>query len=102
MTKRITLRHLEAFRAVILCKTVTSAAEMLHVSQPVVTRLVADLEDRIGFALFDRQRGRLIPTSEAHALYGEVHRSLIGVDRILHIADEIRGLKGVSLQIAAA
>jgi hypothetical protein len=34
-------RQLEAFRAVMLCQTVTKASEMLHISQPAVTRLPA-------------------------------------------------------------
>ena len=62
MENRITLRHLEAFRAIMVRKTVTGAAEMLEVTQPVVTRLIADLEDRISISLFTRIKGRLLPT----------------------------------------
>jgi len=62
------IRQLEAFRAVMLCQTVTKASEMLHISQPAATRLIADLEESIGFTLFERIRGRLIPTPEAQTL----------------------------------
>ncbi|MEQ4618943.1 MAG: LysR substrate-binding domain-containing protein [Corticimicrobacter sp.] len=102
MDKRITLRHLESFRAIMLCKTVTNAANMLHVSQPVVTRLIADLEERIGIQLFDRRKGRLYPTPEAALLYEEVQRSLAGIERITSSAAEIRSLQRGSIQIAAA
>jgi len=85
-----------------LYQTVTLASEMLHISQPATTRLLADLETSLGFALFDRVKGRLYPTVEAQALYEEVQRSLAGVDRIARAADEIRNLSRGTLQIAAA
>src|SRR5690348_6414912 len=96
------LRQLEAFRAVMLCQTVTKASEMLHISQPAATRLIADLEDSIGFDLFDRKRGRLIPTAEAQTLFEEVQQSLLGVERIARTAQEIRHQQRGVLQVAAA
>lgn len=96
------IRQLEAFRAVMLCQTVTKASEMLHISQPAATRLIADLEESVGFPLFDRVRGRLIPTPQAQTLFEEVQRSLIGVERIARAADEIRHQQRGVLQVAAA
>lgn len=85
-----------------LCQTVTKAAEMLHISQPAATRLIADLEESVGFALFERLRGRLIPTPEAQTLFEEVQQSLLGVDRIARTANEIRHVQRGVLQVAAA
>lgn len=96
------IRQLEAFRAVMLCQTVTRASEMLHISQPATTRLVADLEESIGFALFERVRGRLIPTPEAQTLFEEVQQSLLGVERIARTAQEIRHQQRGALVVAAA
>jgi DNA-binding transcriptional LysR family regulator len=96
------VRQLEAFRAVMLWGTVTRAADAIYVSQPAVTRLIGDLEDSVGFALFTRVKGRLHPTAEAQALFKEVERSLIGIEDIARTADEIRSLKGGMLRIDAA
>ncbi|MCI3204293.1 MULTISPECIES: LysR substrate-binding domain-containing protein [Pandoraea] len=96
------LRQLEAFRAVMLHQTVTLASEMLHISQPATTRLIADLERSLKFRLFERVKGRLYPTVEARALYEEVQRSLAGVDRIARAADEIRNMQRGTLHVAAA
>jgi DNA-binding transcriptional LysR family regulator len=96
------IRQLEAFRAVMVWQTVTRAAEALHVSQPAVTRLIADLEESVGFQLFSRIRGRLHPTAEGEALYEEVERSLVGVERIARTAEEIRSLQRGTLQVASA
>jgi DNA-binding transcriptional LysR family regulator len=98
----VKIRQLEAFRAVMLYQTVTLASEMLHISQPATTRLLADLESSLRFKLFDRVKGRLNPTVEAQALYEEVQRSLAGVDRIARVADEIRDMRHGTLQVAAA
>ncbi|MGC7404098.1 LysR substrate-binding domain-containing protein [Pandoraea pneumonica] len=96
------IRQLEAFRAVILRQTVTRAAQMLHVSQPAVTRLLNDLEVDVGFALFDRSNGRLQPTPEALVLFEEVERSFAGMERIAQTAEQIKSLRRGSLHIAGA
>jgi len=44
------LRQLEAFRAVMLSGSVTQAAAALHISQPAVSKLLADLEHQLGLA----------------------------------------------------
>ena len=102
MNQRITLRHLEAFRAVMVRHTVTGAAEMLEVTQPVVTRLIAELERRIALPLFERASGRLVPTPEAGLLFEDVHRSLMAIERIANAASNIKTLKLAHLRIAAA
>ncbi|WP_110668089.1 LysR substrate-binding domain-containing protein [Salinicola halophilus] len=97
----INLRQIEAFRAVMIHKTVTRAAQMLYVSQPAVSRLVADLEYYIGFELFQRQKGRLVPTPEALAFYEEVERSYTGLERITETARDIREFRTGRLFITA-
>lgn len=102
MTKRLTLRHLEAFRAVMTRKSVTGAAEILGVTQPVVTRLISDLEERVAFPLFTREKGRLIATAEASLLLDDVQQALLSVDRITYASSSIRELKQGKLLVAAA
>lgn len=102
MENRITLRHLEAFRAIMVRRTVTGAAEMLGVTQPVVTRLIADLEERIAIALFTRSKGRLIPTPEAMLLVTDVEQSLVGIERIVNAASNIKSLNLGHIEIASA
>lgn len=48
------LRHLEVFCAVARARSFTRAAEELHVSQPVVSRTVRELERSLGVDLFIR------------------------------------------------
>ncbi|MCG9681328.1 LysR family transcriptional regulator [Vibrio sp. Isolate23] len=68
------LRQIEVFYAVMQTGTVSGAAKQLHVSQPNVTRVLAHTEQQLGFTLFERIKGRLIPTQEAQFLIAEAEK----------------------------
>lgn len=95
------MRQLEAFHAVMGSGSVTRAAELLRVSQPAVTKLVQGLEAETGLRLFDRIRRRLRPTREAQRLHVEVERLFLTMNRIEHVANEIRSLGTGELHVAA-
>jgi len=92
-------RHIEVFRAVMRAGSVTGAAGLLFTSQPTVSRELARLEDQLGFALFDRVRGRLQPTARALVLYEEVQRSYLGLERVLATATGLREDPGGQLSL---
>lgn len=96
------LRQLEAFRAVITSGSITSAAQTMHLSQPAVSKLIADLEHAIGFRLFARTKGStLTVTPEAELFFHEVERSFLGIDGLKRTADNIRHLATGNLQVAS-
>ena len=86
----MTLRQIEAFRAIMMFGSITSAAEMLFVSQPAVSRILADLEESIDFKLFARINRMMVPTDEGRALYEEVERAFTGLDELKNAAKDIR------------
>ncbi|WP_210202552.1 LysR substrate-binding domain-containing protein [Alsobacter soli] len=94
-------RQIEAFRAVIVMGGVTAAAQALNVTQPAVTRLVHDLQRSLGLPLFVRRGSRLVPTEEAMALYREVERQFVGLDRIARAARDLREGRAGTLRVAA-
>jgi DNA-binding transcriptional LysR family regulator len=87
------LRHIEVFHAVYLNGSVVGAARTLNVSQPSVSKVLRHAESQLGFALFRRIRGRLVPTDEAHVLFREINE-LHG--RMLSIRQTAKNLKGGS------
>jgi LysR family pca operon transcriptional activator len=64
---RIKVRHLQTFVEVARQKSVVKAAELLHVSQPAVTKTIRELEEVLGVAVFERD-GRGIKITR----YGDV------------------------------
>jgi DNA-binding transcriptional LysR family regulator len=54
-----TLRQLHAFVVVADARSFTRAAEILGVSQPVVSGLIRDLEAALGFRVVDRTTRRI-------------------------------------------
>ncbi|MCJ0883254.1 LysR family transcriptional regulator [Vibrio sp. CCB-PB317] len=68
------LRQLEVFYAIMQAGTVSGAARLLHVSQPNVTRVLAHTEQQLSFTLFERVKGRLVPTQEAKTLLPEAEK----------------------------
>ncbi|WMC12353.1 LysR substrate-binding domain-containing protein [Oceanimonas pelagia] len=97
----LTFQQLNAFRAIMLSGTVTEAARQLHISQPAVSRLLAQLEASLGFSLFERHKSRLLATREARAFMAEVDKAFIGLDRLEQAAAGIREHRGEQLVISA-
>ena len=87
---RMNSRQIEAFRAAMEFGSATAASEVLHITQPAVSRLVSDFEVAVGFQLFERRARGLVPTQDARTLYEEVKRSFVGLDRIGQVASAIR------------
>lgn len=94
-------RQLMAFRAAMMLGSITAAAKLLNVSQPAVSRLIADLEFGLGFALFTRQTGGIVPTREAQEFFREVDMMFYGLDRLAMVAEEIRTLSRATVRFAA-
>ncbi len=90
MRRRINLRQIEAFKAVIEHGTVSRAAGILNVSQPALSKLVAHLEADAELRLFDRVKGRLVPTEHGMRFYHEIDRIFSGVQQVENAVEAIR------------
>lgn len=84
-------RQVEILYTVILSGSVTQAAAMLRTSQPSVSRELKEIQQLLGFDLFDRVGRNLQPTQAAMRLYNEIRRSYVGLGQINQAIDEISG-----------
>lgn len=78
----ISHRQVEVFRAVMQAGSLTAAAQALHSSQPTLSREIALMEQRLGYALFERGGARIRPTAAALALFETVQRHYSGLAEV--------------------
>lgn len=93
-------QQLHAFKAVYELGSVTAAGERLHLTQPAVSKLIAALERRVDFKLFERIKGRLVPTDQGKAFYLEVVKAFTALDTLAESAKDIRTHHWGSLHVA--
>lgn len=84
------LRHIEVFHAVYTTGSITGAAKLLYVSQPSVSKVLAHAELQLGFQLFKRTKGKLLPTSEANMLFSEVDKIYKQIHSIRKMSENIQ------------
>ncbi|QDY70834.1 LysR substrate-binding domain-containing protein [Qingshengfaniella alkalisoli] len=84
----ITLRELEVLQALVDVGTAINAARRLGISQSAVSRRLSQLEDRLGFQLFMRSGGRLVPTVEALSINEQLTPVFDTLARIANHADQ--------------
>jgi DNA-binding transcriptional LysR family regulator len=94
-------RQIEVFHAVMTNGTTLRAAEVLRISQPAVSKAVQELERSVGFPLFDRATGRMVPTAEAQLLHREVEASFISMSHLRSAAARIRDFGSGKIRIAS-
>lgn len=84
------LKQLEAFQAIMSTGSTIDAATRMGLSQSAISRLLSQLEESLGFALFLRRKGRLAPTPEAEAFLPEVTGLVDNMQRVQRMADDLR------------
>src|SRR5438876_8337493 len=88
------LRHLRYFVAVAEAENVSRAALKLHISQPGISRQIRDLEDEIGFQLFQRTAKSLKLTEAGRVFLAEARAVLQRADEAVKRARAATGGSG--------
>jgi len=83
------MRDLHAFFTVTQCGSMAKAAEQLGISQPAISKVIADLESAFGVRLLDRGRKGVEPTSYGAAL---LRRSVAAFDELKQSVRDIEFL----------
>ncbi|WP_255699838.1 pca operon transcription factor PcaQ [Jiella avicenniae] len=90
--RRIKIRHLRTFVEVARMASVGKAAELMHVSQPAVSKTLAELESVLGARLMERNRSGVSLTPVGQMFHGYASSSLAALRQ---------GIEGVSETLAA-
>jgi len=95
------VRQLRAFVAVYHAGQVSAAAEQLALTQPAVTVLLRELEDRLGVKLFDRSTRTLRRTEAATEAIIHAERVLAELEALVGGMAELAGARRGRVRIAA-
>jgi DNA-binding transcriptional LysR family regulator len=95
------LRHIEVFQAVMETGSMSAAARLIHLTQSAVSRSVANAEVQLGYPLFHRAGGRLVPTTEGLALFEESSAIFERLEALKRTAHNLKSGEQGLLRIAA-
>ena len=94
------LRHIEVFHAVYTSGSITGAAKLLNVSQPSISKVLAHAEQQLGFPLFERHKGRIVPTREADRLIENVNDVYRNINELRRVSKNLGSAEAGVLRIA--
>lgn len=75
------IRVLRYFLAVVREESFTKAAELLHITQPTLSRQIAQMEEEMGVRLFDRRTRKVVLTNDGFLLCRRAEEILELVDK---------------------
>jgi DNA-binding transcriptional LysR family regulator len=78
------------------------AGRVLGMSQPSLTRSLAQIEEKLGAALFDRSRRGMAPTDTGRAILAQGHEIVARLDALAATVEALRGTQMQTLTIASA
>lgn len=94
------MRQMLAFVTVYEFQHMSAAAEQLSLTQPAVTVLIKELEQKLGVKLFDRSSRNLKPTEAAEKVMPYMLRALAELNELKHHMDDYIHLNQGSFQLA--
>ncbi|MGO2147909.1 LysR substrate-binding domain-containing protein [Halomonas sp.] len=90
LNARLKLRHFQLFLALDEHRNLHRAAAQLNMSQPAASKLLSDLEAKLGIRLFDRQPRGLTPNWYGEVMIRHAHSVL---STLHHTAEELTALR---------
>jgi DNA-binding transcriptional LysR family regulator len=98
LQRALTLRHLRLLVALEELRQVGRVAVALSISQPAVSKALAEIESGVGVALFERTPRGMVPTAHGACLLRHAH---LMTDEIARAVDELTGIEqGISATVA--
>ncbi|MEI2417448.1 LysR substrate-binding domain-containing protein [Orrella sp. JC864] len=101
MTRKLNFKQIEMLWTVVTAGSISAAAKQLDVTQPAISRMLAQTEAHVGVELFERVRGRLRPTKALNDLLPEIERAQKALQRVNDMTRAIADSRGGVLKVAS-
>jgi DNA-binding transcriptional LysR family regulator len=94
-------KQLRVFLAIVDHGSLGRVADVLHLTQPTISRIVAEMEQRLGLRLFERYAKGMVPTAAGETLIPYARQVLFDIQEARDALDNVRGLKRGMVRVAA-
>ena len=97
----ISLKQLKCFVTVAQQQSFTLAAKVLHTTQSAVSLMIKELEDEVGFRLFDRTTRRVLLSDSGETFFRLAHHLMNEFQNVLRDASDIAALRKGVVRVGA-
>lgn len=97
----VSLKQLKCFVAVAQQQSFTRAAQVLHTTQSAVSVMIRELEEEVGFRLFDRTTRQVLLSRSGDMFYRLASRLLDDFQTVLRDASDIAALRSGVVRVGA-
>ncbi len=96
------LNQLQVFQAAAQSRSFTRAAEILHLTQPGISKHIKQTEEYFGVPLFDRIGKKVALTRAGEILFEATQEVMASIGTVEQRIEELRGLRGGKLILGAS
>jgi LysR family transcriptional regulator, pca operon transcriptional activator len=101
MDRRIKIRHISAFVEIVRQRSLKRAADQLHLTQPAISRTLAELEEIAGAQLLNRGRAGVSLTAQGEYFYSFAQKSLAALEQGFAGVDAAGGEEPTEIRVGA-
>jgi DNA-binding transcriptional LysR family regulator len=98
----INLDQLRIFQAVVQTSSFTRAADVVHLTQPGISKHIKQMEEYFGVALFDRLGKKVALTQAGEVLFAATQEIIASITAAEQNIEELKGLRGGKLVLGAS
>ena len=90
----VNLDELRIFQAVAQSRSFTRAANLVHLTQPGISKHIRQMEEYFGVPLFDRSGRKVTLTESGQVLFDATQEIMATIDAAERRIDDLKGLRG--------
>jgi LysR family transcriptional regulator, low CO2-responsive transcriptional regulator len=98
----INLNQLRVFQAVAETRSFTRAADVVHLTQPGISKHIKQMEEYYGVSLFDRLGKKVALTQAGEVLFEATKEMMLSLEFAEQRIEDLKGLRGGRLALGAS